>query len=229
MFVNGSGQGQQEGGVIDSREPAGVFRVVVFADFVCPYSYLAVDQIDRLAREYDVQPLWRPHWLHPDTPAEGSPREHTAEDASRRERLHAWIREMAPEQYPRIRFPEKRQYSFRGFEALEFAYDRGLDFPFKTAVYDLMWTEGGDIGETDTLLAAAELAGLDPAELNVALDERLYAQRALDAVNTARRIGITNTPTIFLGKTRINGWHYYEVLQSVIEQQGLRPRGALAG
>ena len=211
----------------EERESTQPFRVVVFADFVCPYSFLAVDQIDRLAREYDVQPLWRPHWLHPETPPEGTVREASAETA-RRERLGAWIKEMAPEQFPRIRFPEKRHYSFRAFEALEFAYDRGLDFPFKTAVYDLMWTEGGDIGEPGTLMAAAERAGLDPGELKHALDEREYAQRALDAVNQARSIGITNTPTIFLGRTRINGWHYYEVLQSVMEQQGVRPREALA-
>ena len=209
----------------ESQESTRPFRVVVFADFVCPYSFLAVDQFDRLAREYDVQPLWRPHWLHPETPPEGTP---NARSPERLERLNAWMKEMAPEQYPRIRIPEKRQYSFRAFEALEFACDRGLDFPFKTAIYDLMWTEGGDIGEPETLMAAAERAGLDPDELKEALDERLYAQRALDAVNQARSIGITNTPTIFLGRTRINGWHYYEVLQSVMEQQGVRPREALA-
>ena len=209
----------------ESQESTKPFRVVVFADFVCPYSFLAVDQFDRLAREYDVQPLWRPHWLHPETPPEGTP---NARSPERLERLNAWMKEMAPEQYPRIRIPEKRQYSFRAFEALEFACDRGLDFPFKTAIYDLMWTEGGDIGEPETLMAAAERAGLDPDELKEALDERLYAQRALNAVNQARSIGITNTPTIFLGRTRINGWHYYEVLQSVMEQQGVRPREALA-
>ncbi|RPI42113.1 MAG: hypothetical protein EHM59_18620 [Betaproteobacteria bacterium] len=204
------------------------FRVVVFADFVCPYSFLAVDQIDRLAREYDVRPLWRPYWLHPETPPEGIPRENNAESGAKRARLEAWIKEMAPEQYPRIRFPEKRCYSFRAFEALDFAYDRELDAAFKTAVYDLMWTEGGDIGETDTLLAAAERSGLDAGELKLALDEGEYAERALEAVMQARRIGITNTPTIFLGRTRINGWHYYEVLQSVMEKQGMQPKAALA-
>src|SRR5262245_20492267 len=212
--------------MLEDRETTERFRVVVFADFVCPYVYLTVDQIDRLAREYDVQPLWRPHWLHPETPPEGTPR---ARSPERLERLNAWMKEMAPEQYPKIRIPEKRQYSFRAFEALEFASDQGLDFPFKTAIYDLMWTEGGDIGETETLMAAAERVGLDPAELKTALDDRLYTERALDAVNQARRIGITNTPTIFLGKTRINGWHYYEVMQSVMERQGVRPRVALAG
>ena len=203
-------------------------RVVVFADFVCPYSYLAVDQIDRLAREYDVKPLWRPHWLHPDTPPEGAPREATPDNAARRERLHAWIKEMAPEQYPKIRFPERRHYSFRAFEALEFAYDCGLDFAFKTALYELMWTEGRDIGQTETLIDAAARVGIDAAELKIALDEGLYVDRALEAVSQARRIGIMNTPTIFLGRTRINGWHYYEVLQSVLEKQGMRPKEALA-
>ena len=209
----------------ENRESAGAFRVAVFADFVCPYSFLAVDQIDRLAREYDVQPLWRPHWLHPETPPEGTP---CARTPDRVERLHAWVKDMAPDQYSRIRIPEKRQYSFRAFEALEFACDFGLDFAFKTAVYDLMWTEGGDIGEPETLMAAAERVGLDPAELKIALDEHVYAERALEAVKQAHHIGITNTPTIFLGKTRINGWTYYEVLQSVMEQQGVRPREVLA-
>ena len=205
------------------QETAEPVRVVVFADFVCPYSYLAVDQIDRLAREYNVQPLWRPHLLHPETPPVGAAREDNAESGARRERLHAWIKEMAPDQYPKIRFPARRQYSFRAFEALEFARARGLDFAYKTAVYDLMWTEGGDIGELETLMAAAERVGIDPEDMKVALEDRLYAQRAFDAVTQARDLGITQTPTIILGRTRINGWHYYEVLQSVMEQQGARP------
>jgi predicted DsbA family dithiol-disulfide isomerase len=209
----------------EQRESAEPLRVVVFADFVCPYSFLAVDQIDRLAREYDVRPLWRPHWLHPETPPEGVP---DARSPERTERLRAWMKDMAPEQYNRVRIPEKRQYSFHAFEALEFAYDRDADCAYKTALYDLMWAEGRDIGEADTLLAAAERAGLDPGELATALYHRVYAERALAAVKQAHAIGITNTPTIFLGRTRINGWTYYEVLQSVMEQQGIKPREALA-
>lgn len=204
------------------------FRVVVFADFVCPYSYLAVEQIDRIARDYDLQPLWRPHWLHPDTPPEGTPREATPESEAKRERLRAWIQEMAPEQFPRIRFADKRHYSLLAFEALEFAYDCGLDFAYKTAVYDMLWTEGRDIGQAETLIEAAERVGLNTEALKLALEHHLYTQRAIDAVKQAHRIGITSTPTIFLGRTRINGWHYDEVLRSVIEEQGVRPRAAQA-
>jgi predicted DsbA family dithiol-disulfide isomerase len=91
-----------------------------------------------------------------------------------------------------------------------------------------MWTGGGDIGDPATLIAAADRVGLNPAEMKISLDERWYADRALAAVEQARDIGITNTPTIFLGRTRINGWHYYEVLQSVLEKQGVRPLAARA-
>jgi predicted DsbA family dithiol-disulfide isomerase len=212
----------------ENRELPADFRVVVFADFVCPYSFLAVDQIDRLARAYNVKPLWRPHWLHPDTPREGTQRESNADTAARDERRHAWFKEMAPEQYQRMRFPEKRHYSFLAFEALEFARDQGLDFPYKTAVYELMWAEGRDIGEIETLTDAAARVGMDAAAMKLALEEHLYAEQAFNAVNQAREIGIMNTPTIFLGKTRINGWTYDEVIEQVMEKQGVRPLEALA-
>jgi predicted DsbA family dithiol-disulfide isomerase len=196
------------------------FKVVVFADFVCPYSYLTVSQVDRLAKEYGVRPIWRPHWLHPDTPPEGTPRG-PEESSARQQRLLAWIKDMSPEHLDRIRVPEKRQYSFLAVEALEYAAALGLDFEFKTALYELMWTAGQDIGEVDTLVNAAQMVGIPPEDMRFAIENRLYAQRALDAVNQARTLGIMNTPTLILGRTRINGWHYYEVLQEVVEKQGL--------
>ena len=209
----------------ESQKSAAPMRVVVFADFVCPYSYLAVDQIARLAREYDVKPLWRPYWLHPETPPEGMP---CARPPEKMERLRAWIKDMAPEHLDSIRIPEKRQYSFLAFEALEFAYDHGLDFEFKTALYESMWQQGKDIGDIDTVLAAAERVGLDTARLDAALAEHTYAERTVAAIQQAREIGITNTPTIFLGRTRINGWTYYEVLQSVMAQERAKQQEALA-
>ena len=37
----------------ETQQPTEKFRGAVFADFVCPYSFLAVEQIDRLARIMD--------------------------------------------------------------------------------------------------------------------------------------------------------------------------------
>lgn len=200
--------------------------VIVFADFVCPYCYIAQEHVDHLVRDYDVQPLWRPYWLHPEVPPEGAPLPSRADPERRKETL-AWLKEMAPEKAARIRFPEKMQFSFFAFEAMEYAQDRGLALPFKSAVFDALWVEGKDIGQVQTLQEAAAAVGLDGEEVGRALHERTYMERAWSAVETAQRVGITNTPTFILGRTAIVGWHYYEVVQTVMEKQGaLRTVGA---
>lgn len=207
--------------VRDNETTATRFPVVIFADFVCPYSYLASEQVDRLAEEYDLQPLWRPHWLHPETPLEGQPYEVTSE---RRQATMKWLQEMEPERAARMRMPEKRHFSFLAFEALEYAQDFGLALPFKSAVFDALWVEGKDIGQVKTLQDAAEQVGLDPDDLGAALLDPAYIARTVEAVETASRIGVANTPTFILGRTRMNGWNYYEVLQSILEKQGMHPK-----
>jgi predicted DsbA family dithiol-disulfide isomerase len=201
--------------------------VVVFADFVCPYSYIALDQMDDLLRDYNIELIWRPHWLHPEVPPAGAPLPAEAAPEARRERTVAWLKEMAPERAARMRFPGKIPFSLFAFEALEFAQDRALALPFKTAVFEALWLEGRDIGQFSTLQAAADKVGLDSAELGRALAGQRYRQRVYDALQLARDAGVTKTPTFVLGRYRIAGWHYYEVFQTVMEKQGVPLRSAL--
>jgi predicted DsbA family dithiol-disulfide isomerase len=201
--------------------------VVVFADFICPYSYIALDQMGDLLRDYNIELLWRPHWLHPEVPPAGAPLPAEAAPEERRARTLAWLKEMAPERAAQMRFPDKISFSLYAFEALEFAHDRGLALPFKTAVFEALWIEGLDIGQFSTLQAAADKVGLDRAELGRALAGQRYRRRVHDALQLARDAGVTKTPTFVLGRYRIAGWHYYEVFQTVMEKQGVPLRSAL--
>jgi predicted DsbA family dithiol-disulfide isomerase len=201
--------------------------VVVFADFICPYSYIALDQMDNLLRDYNIELVWRPHWLHPEVPPAGAPLPAEAAPEERRSRTLAWLREMAPERAAQMRFPGKISFSLFAFEALEFAQDRGLALPFKTAVFEALWVDGCDIGQFSTLQAAADKVGLDSGELGRALAGQRYRRRVHDALQLARDAGVTKTPTFVLGRYRIAGWHYYEVFQTVMEKQGVPLRSAL--
>jgi predicted DsbA family dithiol-disulfide isomerase len=201
--------------------------VVVFADFICPYSYIALDQMDDLARDYNIELLWRPHWLHPEVPQAGAPL--PAGAAERRAQTLSWLKEMAPVRAAKMHLPDKVQFSLFAFEALEFAQDRGMALPFKTAVFEALWMDGCDIGEFSTLQAAAARVGLDSAELGNALARHHYRQRVYDSLQLARDAGITKTPTFVLGRYRIAGWHYYEVFQAVMERQGVPLRSSVAG
>jgi predicted DsbA family dithiol-disulfide isomerase len=200
--------------------------VVVFADFICPYSYIALDQMDELNRDYTIELLWRPHWLHPEVPKAGAPI--PAEALDRRAQTISWLKEMAPNRAGRMRYPDKISFSLFAFEALEFAQDRGLALPFKTAVFEALWIDGRDIADFSTLQAVADNVGLDGAELGRALAGQRYRQRVHNALQLARDAGVTKTPTFVLGRYRIAGWHYYEVFQTVMERQGVLRRSALA-
>ncbi len=204
---------------VENQQP---FAVIMFADFICPYCYIGQERMVQLARDYDVQPIWRPHWLHPETPPEGAPFPPNV-DRERARATAEWLKEMEPEKAARMRFPDKMQYSFFAFEAVEFAQEHGRALPFTSAVYDALWIQGKDIARMATLQEAAASAGLDAEELGRALAGRRYRQQTIDAVAGARNAGIVSTPTYILGRTAIKGWHYYEVFQTVMEKQGMLP------
>ena len=48
-----------------------------------------------------------------------------------------------------------------------------------------------------------------------------------DSVWPDLRVKLPNRREL-MSRARFNGWHYYEVLQSVLEKQGLKPMSALA-
>lgn len=199
----------------------GEVPVVVFADFVCPWSYIVQDNIDRLAKEYGVKPQWKPHWLHPEVPPEGRPVHES--NGERRAAMREWMKELSPERAARMRPPGRLQFSFLAFEALTYAEENDKALAFKSGVFEALWVEGKDIAKVETLQEAAKNAGLDADDLGRSLYEGTHRQRTLDYVQAAQRAGIMKTPTMILGRTMIPGYHYYEVMQTALEKQGVFP------
>jgi predicted DsbA family dithiol-disulfide isomerase len=205
-----------------SEQPADAdprVRVAMFFDFVCPWSYLGLESVERLAREHPVRLQLRPHLLRPEVPPEGLERP----DPARQAETVAWLQELAPETAGRMVFGDRIRYSFLAFQGLELAADHDLAWPFAREVFDALWLGGEDIGGLPALRAAAARVELDPDVLEAALRSPYYLARALRSVNESRLLGITATPTLVIGRTRIQGWHYYEVLESVLEGQQPAP------
>src|SRR6476659_4283106 len=56
--------------------------LIIISDFVCPWCYVGLGEIERLKAEYDFDVHFAPFYLHPETPPEGMPSRHvTAPDA----------------------------------------------------------------------------------------------------------------------------------------------------
>lgn len=204
---------------LDSSTPAR-FPVVVFADYICPWSYALIDVVDRLEVEYGLVAMWRPHLLHPEVPPDGAP----YPAGTNLEATIAWFRDVAPEAAARMRFPGRLHHSFLAFEATECASDLGVGDAYRRAVFDALWADGADIGDVAVLQRLATDVGLDGDAVGGALRAGTYAERTLARVAQTLRLGVTATPTLILGTLQVNGWHYYEALQSAVERQGVRMR-----
>lgn len=191
------------------------FPLVVFGDFICPWSYAVLGVVDRLAAGHGLRPWWRPHLLRPDTPPEGTP----YEDLSHRDATVAWLKEVAPEESARMVWPERVAHSMLAFQGLEYADDHRRGWAYAEAVFDALWVQGADIGRPAVLQAAGARAGLDPDDLGRALSSDHYRRRTLAAADQTRRLEVTATPTLIVGRTRVNGWHYLEALEAVVAKQ----------
>ncbi|MBI2867552.1 MAG: DsbA family oxidoreductase, partial [Chloroflexi bacterium] len=78
------------------------------------------ERADELEQDYDVDVEWLPFYLHPEVPPEGGPLPAYVTPEYRKATLDK-LTTMAPALASRMSFPDKLQYSYRAFEATEFA------------------------------------------------------------------------------------------------------------
>jgi predicted DsbA family dithiol-disulfide isomerase len=181
-------------------------------------------EVEKLKKEYDVQVDWRPFFLRPETPPEGLP-------------LPAYVREKMKDPNN----PLKRRAAAAGLtmverevipstrrahQAAEYAREQGKLEAFNAAILRRYWSEGQDLWQWDTLRGAAEEAGLNPDEVQRAVEEGRYKDAVEDAVRQAHEWGINAVPTFILGdKFGLQGAQEYPVFKQAMERLGVKPRG----
>ena len=45
--------------------------IIVISDFVCPWCYIGLSEVEKLSKEYDIDVEFAPFFLRPDTPPDG--------------------------------------------------------------------------------------------------------------------------------------------------------------
>ena len=74
--------------------------------------------------------------------------------------------------------------------------DDGLLRPLALAAMRLAFLEGGDLGEIETVLEAADRAGLDRRELREALVDPEVKQALRESTGEALALGVFGVPTV---------------------------------
>jgi predicted DsbA family dithiol-disulfide isomerase len=111
--------------------------------------------------------------------------------------------------------PEVVPNSRLALRLTELARDRGLHEPVHDRLMDAYWSEGRNIGDSETLRALAAQAGLEDAD--EVFDGDAYADRVSASTAQAQRLGIHAIPAFVLdSKLLILGAQPQEVFEQAL-------------
>jgi predicted DsbA family dithiol-disulfide isomerase len=167
--------------------------VVVFGDYISPFSYLAEavlarSRADGVRIERCAYELW---------PAPVPLPELAVQEP--RGAFEATVLPIAEQLGVEIRYPAIATRTRKAHEAFAYARDAGRAEPMQDAIFRAYFIEGRDIGRIDELVAVGESVGLERTALKVALDIDQYSERVDADRARAAALGITAVPAFVRG------------------------------
>ena len=199
-----------------SANPA---RIEVWSDYVCPFCYLELPVLARLARapSTPVEVIWRAFELRPDPEPTLDP------DGAYLHRVwNASVYPMARERGMVLKLPPVQPRSRKAFEAAAFARDRGTFAAMHEGLFRAFFEHGRDLADVDVLADVATGVGLAADELREALGAGRYTPAVVEDQKRASSIGFTGVPAMLLQvpgarPVLVSGAQPYEVLEQCLD------------
>lgn len=205
-----------------TETPGEPLFLLVVSDFICPWCYIGLTEVEKLMRDYDVRVRFAPYLLDPSVPPEGKVREPRVRSGEAAEYMD---QRAAAKGITMTPGRTKTSWSHYALEAAEFAEEHGRAMEFHKRVFRAYFTDLEDIGTIDAVVRLGEEAGLPPAELREALETGEYRQHVDDGIEWARQVGVRSIPTFILdNEYALVGAQEYPVFQDVLAQIGRKPR-----
>ena len=187
-------------------------------DAVSPYTYLAATQIDQLGADLGVEVQWKPIFLAGVMDATGNkpPLTVKAKGKYMWRDLKLWAEHYGvPIQMPE-KFPVNSVYAMRAAVAAD---QMGKGREFGLALISAYWADGRDLTDQATLVAAAETAGLNPAEIAEAMQSQEVKDQLRSETERAVERGAFGAPTMFVGETMFWGNDRLELLHGFLQSK----------
>ncbi len=202
-------------------------RFDIFSDVVCPWCYIGKRRFARaLTQRPDIRPevSWRAFQLNPDMPPDGMDRaEYVAMKfggGRRAEEIYKRVTEAGLGEGIDFRFDKIRRTpnTTDAHRLLLYAAGAKAQDAVVERLFEGYFTEGADIGDTDTLAALAGEAGLEIDPALRFLTSEQGRETVMEDLSLAYRMGITGVPCFILeGKYALPGAHEPEAFQPMFD------------
>jgi predicted DsbA family dithiol-disulfide isomerase len=189
---------------MSSNADTAAATITVYSDYVCPFCYLGRESLRRYQETRD-EPLeidWRPFDLRSQKRTPDGSIDHSVDDGKDDDYF-----EQAKENVRRL----QEQYDVEmtleiatdvdSLPAQTVSYYVKEQYPYETwldfdvAVFEALWTEGRDIGDTEVLVELAEEVGVDGEEVRSALSDEQLDAAVREQFTDAQQRGVTGVPT----------------------------------
>lgn len=210
---------------INQIEAGTRLKVTVVSDYICPWCYIGLEEIERLYGEWDIDLDWAPFFLDPSIPPEGRARAPQAPDApptpveARGETLGLDFR----------RGRTFTPHTLLALQAGAFSEATGTTqqiMDYHRALFKAYFTDFENLMDIDVLVKHADACGLDGTALREALENKTYEAEVNAGIEQSYAIGVTGIPTFILNdQYAVVGAQTHDVFERVFAQLGVKKRG----
>ncbi len=202
-------------------------RFDIFSDVVCPWCYIGKRRFGRaLDTRPDIQPdiAWRAFQLNPDMPREGMDRaEYMAMkfgSGRKADEIYRRVTEAGTAEGIDFRFDKIKRTpnTTDAHRLLLYAQGAKRQEAMLNRLFEGYFTEGADIGDTETLTALAGEAGFEPTAVREFLTGEQGREQVMEDLSLAYKMGITGVPCFILeGRYALPGAHEPEAFQPMFD------------
>lgn len=205
----------------------------VVSDTICPWCYIGKRRLEQalaLRPDVEVDMRWRPFLLDPTIPKGGMDRRQYLErkfggPEGARE-VYGRIEEAAKAEGLDVRFDRiaRTPNTIDSHRVIRWASSSGRQNELVDILFRRYFVEGADIEDRDTLVAAAEEAGLDGALVRELLQGDADRDLVEKEIALAQQLGITGVPCfIFQNRFGVMGAQSPETLAEAIDRAQTEP------
>jgi predicted DsbA family dithiol-disulfide isomerase len=211
-------------------------KVEIYSDIACPWCYVGKVRFERALAAFPggsaVDVSYRPYQLDPSTPEQAQPLYDYFDQRFGPEfrGKHSNVTDIAKAEGLDFRFDHALAVNtFTAHRLLwltERDYGASVQRDLKNALLRAYFTDGGNVGDADTLAGIAEGVGVDQERARGWLAGDEGSDETMAAIEHARALGISAVPTfVFEGKYAVQGAQEASTFLQVLEQVAAETTG----
>jgi predicted DsbA family dithiol-disulfide isomerase len=205
-------------------------KVEIWSDIVCPFCYIGKRRFEGALEKFEaydkVEVVWRSFQLDPGMQyTEGqtldtylAKRKGVSVNEARE--MNAYVTNAAAEAGVNFNLDKAvLNNTITAHRLLHLAKQHGVQNEVEEALFSAYFTQGENIGDTDTLIAIGTQAGLNAAEIAEVLQNNTYADEVANDIHQARQIGVQGVPFfVFNNKYAVSGAQATETFTQVLNK-----------